>query len=58
MADPEVETPRLSPMAGPEARVEFVRELKALVEAGTYFIDPEDIAGAILAQITLISRPE
>jgi len=32
MADPEVETPRLSPMAGPEARVEFVRELKALVD--------------------------
>ena len=58
MADPEVETPRLSPMAGPEARVEFVRELKALVEAGTYFIDPEDIAGAILAQIAPKSRPE
>jgi anti-sigma28 factor (negative regulator of flagellin synthesis) len=45
-------------MAGPEARVEFVRELKALVEAGTYFIDPEDIAGAILAQIAPKSRPE
>ena len=58
MADPEVETPRLSPMAGPEARVEFVRELKALVEAGTYFIDPEDIAGAILAHLTPKSRPE
>lgn len=58
MADSEVETPRLSPMAGPETRVEFVRELKALVEAGTYFIDPEDIARAILAQITPKSRPE
>jgi anti-sigma28 factor (negative regulator of flagellin synthesis) len=45
-------------MAGPEARVEFVRELKALVEAGTYFIDPEDIAGAILAQVVPKSRPE
>lgn len=58
MADSEVEIPRLSPMAAPEARLEFVRELKALVEAGSYFIDPEDIARAILAQIALESRPE
>ena len=45
-------------MAGQEARLEFVRELKALVDAGSYFIDPEDIAGAILAQMVPKSRPE
>jgi anti-sigma28 factor (negative regulator of flagellin synthesis) len=58
MADSEVETPRLSPLAGPEARLEFVRELKALVDAGSYFIDPEDIARAILAQMVPKSLPE
>lgn len=58
MADSEFETPRLSPMARPEARLEFVRELKALVDAGSYFIDPEDIARAILAQMMPKSRPE
>lgn len=58
MADSEFETPRLSPMAGQEARLEFVRELKALVDAGSYFIDPEDIARAILAQMVPKSRPE
>lgn len=59
MADPtEAETPRLSPMTPPEARAEFVRELKALVEAGEYFVSPDDIARAVLAQIAAFHRSQ
>lgn len=53
MADPtEEETPRLSPMTSPEGRAEYVRHLKARIDAGEYFVTPEDIARAVLAQIT------
>ncbi len=52
------QTPRLDPMSSPEARAEFVRELRALVEAGEYFVPTDVIARAVLAQLIADSRSE
>jgi anti-sigma28 factor (negative regulator of flagellin synthesis) len=48
---PETETPRLDPMASPEARAEFVRNLKALVAAGSYEVSSDEIALAVLTDL-------
>ena len=55
---PEVPIPRLDPLASREARVEFVRELKALVDAGDYFVSSADIARAVLAELAAIHLSE
>jgi anti-sigma28 factor (negative regulator of flagellin synthesis) len=49
---PDWQPARLDPLAPPEARAAYVRELKALVEAGDYFISVDDIARAILAELS------
>ena len=53
---PETETPRLDPMASPEARAEFVRNLKALMVAGSYEVPSDDIALAVLADLARSSH--
>jgi len=55
---PDVPIPRLDPLASHEARIEFVRELKALVDAGDYFVSSEDIAWAVLAELAAIRLSE
>lgn len=49
---PDWQPARLDPLAPPEARAAYVRELKAMVEAGDYFISVDDIARAILAELS------
>ncbi|MFW2340713.1 MAG: flagellar biosynthesis anti-sigma factor FlgM [Acidimicrobiia bacterium] len=49
---PDWQPARLDPLAPPEARAAYVRELKAMVEAGDYFVSVDDIARAILAELS------
>lgn len=49
---PDWQPARLDPLAPPEARAAYVRELKAMVEAGDYFISVDDIARAFLAELS------
>ena len=49
---PDWQPAHLDPLAPPEARAAYVRELKAMVEAGDYFISVDDIARAILAELS------
>ncbi len=55
---PEDQTPRLDPMSSPEARAEYIRELKALVEADEYHVPSDVIARALLAQLVAEMRSE
>ncbi|MDF1596165.1 MAG: flagellar biosynthesis anti-sigma factor FlgM [Acidimicrobiia bacterium] len=47
----DTEIPRLDPMAPAEARAEFVRNLKALVAAGSYEVPSDEIALAVLTDL-------
>ena len=49
---PDGQPARLDPLAPPEARAACVRELKAMIEAGDYCISADDIARAILAELS------
>lgn len=51
MVEKSEQTPRLDPLTPQAARAEYVRQLKALVEAGDYSISAEEIAGAVLAEL-------
>ncbi len=45
-------------MSSPEARAEYIRELKALVEADEYHVPGDVIARALLAQLVAEIRSE
>lgn len=48
-SDP-LDTPRISPMATPAERKELLGELRGLIQAGKYQVDPEIVAVAVMRE--------
>lgn len=44
------EIPRISPMATPAERKELLGELRGLIQAGKYQVDPEIVAVAVMRE--------